>query len=104
MSIFCISVIYFFFSIDFSLDHNQTRSRWLKPLFKIGWTRAIEEDDIYEVTSGLRSERSTDDYAKLWDLELKKPNPNILNVIFRVHGCKSLAIGLLYAVFETLNK
>lgn len=73
----------------------------MKPLFKIGWNRAIEEDDIYAVTDGMASERNTDAYVKLWDLEKKKPNPNILRVIFPVHGYKMLAIGILLAIFET---
>lgn len=88
--------------IGFSFAH--THARWLNPLFKIGWNRAIEEDDIYDVTCGMRSEQCTDEYAKLWDFELKKPNPNIVRVIFRVHGYKSLAIGLLFAICDTFVK
>lgn len=69
-------------------------------MFKIAWNRAIEEDDIYAVTNGMKSEQNTEAYAKLWDSELKKRNPSIARVIFKVHGFKSLAIGLLFAVCE----
>lgn len=73
-------------------------------MFKISWNRTIEEDDIYAVTNGMQSEQNTVAYAKLWDLELKKQNPNITRVIFKVHGFKSLAIGFLYAICETFIK
>lgn len=73
-------------------------------MFKIGWNRAIEEDDIYAVTSGMESQTNTDIYAHLWDMELKKQNPSITRVIFKVHGFKSLAIGLLYAICEAFIK
>lgn len=80
------------------------KHRWLRPIFKISWNRDIEVDDIYAVTSGMQSEQNTEAYAKLWELELKKPNPSITRVIFRVHGYKSLAIGFLYAICNTFTK
>lgn len=73
-------------------------------MFKIGWNRAIEEDDIYAVTNGMQSEQNTEAYAQLWDIELKKRNPSITRVIFKVHGLKSLAIGLLFAICDTFTR
>lgn len=73
-------------------------------MFEISWSRAIEADDIYAVTDGMQSERNTEAYVKLWDVELEKRNPSITRVIFKVHGYRSLAIGLLYALCDTFTK
>lgn len=73
-------------------------------MFEISWNRAIEADDIYAVTDGMQSELNTEAYVKLWDFELQKRNPSITRVIFKVHGYRSLAIGLLYALCDTFTK
>lgn len=78
--------------------------RWLKPIFTIGLSRSIEEDDVYAVTNSMQSERNTEAFDKLWQLELEKKNPSILRVMFKLHGPKVLTCGLLYSIGETLAK
>lgn len=76
--------------------------RWLKPLFNIGLTRSIKEDDIYAVTNSLRSDRNTEEFAKLWQLEMTKKNPSVLRVIWKIHGLLVFGVGFLFALGETL--
>lgn len=73
-------------------------------MFKIGLNRSIEEDDIYAVTDGMRSDLNTEAYAKLWETEHKKANPSIVRVILKIHGYKALVICLLYAICETISR
>lgn len=72
-------------------------------MFKTGLKRGIEEDEIYEITNSLRSDYNTDIFAKEWELELKKKNPSILHVMFKVHGFKLIAFGMLYTIGEILS-
>lgn len=73
-------------------------------MFEIGWNRSIEEDDIYAVKNDMQSEKNTDIYADLWNIELKKRHPSIARVIFKIHGLKSFAIGFVFAICDTFNK
>lgn len=73
-------------------------------MFKIGMTRTIEADDIYAVTNGLRSDRNTEAFVKLWQLELQKKNPSILRVMLKLHGFKVFTFGLLFSIGETLAR
>lgn len=73
-------------------------------MFKIGLSRTIEEEDIYAVENSMRSDRNTEAFAKLWELELKKKSPSILRVIFKLHGIKVLTLGLLFSLAETLGR
>ncbi|KAM6893207.1 ATP-binding cassette sub-family C member 4 [Lycodopsis pacificus] len=45
---------------------------WLNPLFRIGYKRKLEEDDMYEVLPEDRSERLGEELQRYWDLELQK--------------------------------
>lgn len=73
-------------------------------MFAIGLKRAIEEDDIYAVTSDMRSEQNTEAFSKLWNLELKKNNPSIFRVMWKLYGLKVLPVGLIYSIGETLAR
>lgn len=73
-------------------------------MLKIGFSRTIEEDDIHAVTNSMQSDRNTEEFAKLWELELEKKKPSILRVILKVHGLKMFLIGLLYALGEILAR
>lgn len=66
--------------------------------------RAIEEDDIYAVPNDMQSDRNTEAFRKLWQMELKKKNPSILRVILKLHGFGVLTIGLLFSIGETLAR
>lgn len=78
--------------------------RWLKPIFQIGLRRAIREDDIYAVTNGMQSDRNTEAFAKLWQLELKKKDPSLLRVISKLHGFTVLTLGLMFSLAETIGR
>lgn len=66
--------------------------------------RAIEEDDIFACTNSMRSDRNTEQFAKLWELELKKNNPSILRVMLKANGFKVHIIGVLFSLTETLAR
>lgn len=76
----------------------------MKPLFSRGLKRSLVDDDIYEVLHGMRSDLNTENYAKVWDEELKKPNPSMLRVIFKLHGLKVVIIGFLFSIAETIAR
>lgn len=73
-------------------------------MFSVGMKRPIDEDDIYNVTNSMRSDSNTDEFAKLWDLELKKAHPSIFRVMLKLHGFKVLTLGLLFSAGETLAR
>lgn len=73
-------------------------------MFQIGLRRSIEEDDIYAVTNSMRSNQTTETFAKLWNLELKKQRPSLLRVIRKVYGFEVLIVGILYAIAETFAR
>ncbi|XP_076004891.1 ATP-binding cassette sub-family C member 4-like isoform X3 [Genypterus blacodes] len=45
---------------------------WLNPLFRAGWKRRLEEDDMYEVLSEDKSERLGQELQRCWDDEVQK--------------------------------
>lgn len=91
------------FKLNFYVNFH-TYFRYLKPILITGWKRPLEVDDIYAVTNSMRSDKNTDDFAKLWDIESKKKNPNILRVILKLHGTTVFTLGILYSIGETLAK
>lgn len=73
-------------------------------MFSIGLKRSIDESDICEVTHDMRSDENTERFAQLWDEEVKKKNPSIFRVMFKLHLYKLLPIGILYAIGETIAR
>lgn len=73
-------------------------------MFMIGLKRAIEEDDVYAVTSDMRSEKHTNAFVELWDQEKKKKNPSIFRVMFKLYGWKVLPVGIAFSIGETLAR
>lgn len=73
-------------------------------MFSTGVKRTLEDDDIYEVQHGMRSDLNTENFAKAWDEELKKKNPSMLRVICKLHGLKVISIGFLFSVAETIAR
>lgn len=72
-------------------------------MFMIGVKRPIEDDDIYMVPKDLQCEKNTNDFANLWNMELKKHRPSIFRVILKLH-MKIFPIGILYAIIETFAR
>lgn len=77
--------------------------RWMRRIFATGVKRPIEDDDVYAVPHDLQCEKSTLEFANLWNLELKKSNPSIFRVIFKLYY-KLILIGTIFATFETIAK
>lgn len=73
-------------------------------MLKIGLNRGIEEDDIYDVINNMRSDHNTEEFAKCWELELKKTNPSIIRVIFKLQGNKIVVAGILSTIVEAIAK
>lgn len=73
-------------------------------MFKTGLSREIEDNDIYAVTNSLRSDRNTEEFAKLWNSELEKEKPSLMRVILRTHGVKIFTTELLYSISEVLAR
>jgi ATP-binding cassette, subfamily C (CFTR/MRP), member 4 len=77
---------------------------WLRSLYKIGLTRTITEDDIYETLKDHESEKIATKFTRLWSDELKKKNPSVLRMFYRAYGFWALLIGLMFSITETLNR
>uniref|UniRef100_A0A3Q1HYV3 Multidrug resistance-associated protein 4 n=1 Tax=Anabas testudineus TaxID=64144 RepID=A0A3Q1HYV3_ANATE len=45
--------------------------KWLNPLFRTGYKRRLEEDDMYEVLAEDKSERLGEDLQRYWDHEVQ---------------------------------
>lgn len=73
-------------------------------MFSIGLKRSIEEEDIYAVTNDMRSDTNTEQFARLWEEEVKKKKPSIFRVMFKLHLYKLLPLGILYAIGETIAR
>ncbi|CAH1244774.1 ABCC4 [Branchiostoma lanceolatum] len=73
---------------------------WLNPLFKIGYKRTIQEDDMYNVLHKDSSQKQAEYLQREWQRELdqatespKRP-PSLKRALFRVFGAKYLLLGL----------
>lgn len=71
-------------------------------MFKIGLKRGIRDDEIYEVTDRLRSERNTDVFAKAWESELKRKSPSMWRAMRKLYGCEVFSISILFTIADTL--
>lgn len=71
-------------------------------MFKIGLKRGIENDEIYEVTDTLRSERNTAVFAKAWESELKRKNPSMWRVMLKIYGFNVFSVSILFTIADTL--
>lgn len=92
------------FNLDFRFSNKfyfALKFRWLKDLFQAGLKRPLEEDEIYEVKDGLRSDKNTQALCDLWDEELLRKNPSIIRAMYRLNGLKLLVWGLLFCIAET---
>lgn len=73
-------------------------------MLKKSLCRTIEDDDIYAVPNSMRIDRNTKEYAKLWQLELKKENPSIFRVMFKLNLFKVFGFSLWCAIIETIAR
>uniref|UniRef100_A0A7N8XKF2 ATP-binding cassette, sub-family C (CFTR/MRP), member 4 n=1 Tax=Mastacembelus armatus TaxID=205130 RepID=A0A7N8XKF2_9TELE len=81
--------------------------RWLNPLFRTGYKRRLEEDDMYEVLEEDRSERLGQDLQRYWDHEIQKAakemrTPKLTKVIIQCYW-KSYAVLGFFTLIEALG-
>uniref|UniRef100_A0A7N8Y2U6 Multidrug resistance-associated protein 4 n=1 Tax=Mastacembelus armatus TaxID=205130 RepID=A0A7N8Y2U6_9TELE len=80
---------------------------WLNPLFRTGYKRRLEEDDMYEVLEEDRSERLGQDLQRYWDHEIQKAakemrTPKLTKVIIQCYW-KSYAVLGFFTLIETIK-
>ncbi|XP_035659576.1 multidrug resistance-associated protein 4-like isoform X1 [Branchiostoma floridae] len=82
---------------------------WLNPLFKTGYKRTLQEDDMYNVLYEDSSQKQTEDLEREWQKELdqakessKRP-PSLRWALFRVFGVKFLLLGLCTLLVESIR-
>uniref|UniRef100_A0A4W6DPV9 Cystic fibrosis transmembrane conductance regulator n=1 Tax=Lates calcarifer TaxID=8187 RepID=A0A4W6DPV9_LATCA len=81
---------------------------WLNPLFKIGYKRRLEEDDMYDVLTEDRSDRLGQDLQRYWDLEVQKATkdmrtPRLTKVIIRCYWKSYAVLGFFTLVEEVIK-
>ncbi|GLD64868.1 multidrug resistance-associated protein 4-like protein [Lates japonicus] len=81
---------------------------WLNPLFKIGYKRRLEEDDMYEVLTEDRSDRLGQDLQRYWDLEVQRATkdmrtPRLTKVIIRCYWKSYAVLGFFTLVEEVIK-
>ncbi|CAH1248177.1 ABCC4 [Branchiostoma lanceolatum] len=79
---------------------------WLNPLFKTGYKRTLQEDDMFNVLYDDSSQKQTEDLEREWQKELDqgkespKRLPSLRRALFRVFGAKYLLLGLCTLLVE----
>lgn len=73
----------------------------MKDVFKLGTKGPITPDEIYKPKSNLESRRITEKFVELWSEELKKKNPSVLRVVFKIYGFPLLSLGILFSILES---
>ncbi|XP_038572949.1 multidrug resistance-associated protein 4 [Micropterus salmoides] len=81
---------------------------WLNPLFRVGYKRRLEEEDLYDVLAEDRSERLGQDLHRYWDHEVQKATkelrtPGLSKAIIRCYW-KSYALLGLFTLIEEVIK
>ncbi|XP_069577159.1 ATP-binding cassette sub-family C member 4-like isoform X2 [Brachyistius frenatus] len=81
---------------------------WLNPLFKIGYKRPLEEDDMFEVLAEDRSEKLGQELQRLWDQDVQNAaaamrKPNLAKVIFMCHWRPYSVLGFFTLVEEIIK-
>ncbi|CAC5381267.1 ABCC4 [Mytilus coruscus] len=77
---------------------------WLNPLFKIGYKRRLEVDDMYNVCEQDSSDNLGDRLEKEWNKELRKREsggkPSLLKCLIRMFGVEYALLGVILFIEE----
>ncbi|XP_075538961.1 ATP-binding cassette subfamily C member 4-like isoform X1 [Dermacentor variabilis] len=77
---------------------------WVTPLFRKGYRRTLQVEDLYACPKWERSERKADRLQAEWDKEIRRmkqgKRPNLLNAIFRAFGFTYVMVSLLMLIEE----
>ncbi|XP_078614435.1 ATP-binding cassette sub-family C member 4-like [Branchiostoma floridae x Branchiostoma japonicum] len=82
---------------------------WLNPLFKTGYKRTLQEDDMYNIMYEDSSQKQADDLEREWKTELdnakESPNrpPSLKRALFRLFGARYLLLGLCALFVESVK-
>ncbi|KAM8873018.1 ATP-binding cassette sub-family C member 4 [Synchiropus picturatus] len=81
---------------------------WLNPLFRTGYKRRLEEDDMYEVLAEDRSEKLGEDLQRCWDHEFQKATkdmrpPQLSKAIIKCHWKRYAVLGFFTLVEEVIK-
>ncbi|XP_078147164.1 ATP-binding cassette sub-family C member 4-like [Centroberyx gerrardi] len=81
---------------------------WLSPLFRIGYKRKLEEDDMYEVLAEDRSERLGQELQRHWEYEVQKATkelrpPRLAKVIMKCYWKPYAVLGVFTLVEEVIK-
>ncbi|XP_045158220.2 ATP-binding cassette sub-family C member 4-like [Mercenaria mercenaria] len=73
---------------------------WMNPIFKKGYTRRLEEDDMYNVTRDEDSKYLGDELEREWQKETRRyqdsgKNPCLFKSLFRTFGFSYILYGIL---------
>ncbi|XP_061290379.1 ATP-binding cassette sub-family C member 4-like [Bos javanicus] len=79
---------------------------WINPLFKIGYKRRLEEDDMYSVLPGDRSQHLGEKLQGYWDQEVLRANedtrePSLMKAIIKCYW-KSYLPFAIFTLFEEI--
>ena len=86
-------------------DRDQSLTlRYLREVFSKAQSRPLDEEDLYETLGEHRSEPICDKFTQLWEEELQKKRPHILNVVNRAYGWGVFGVGFLYSVVEVISR
>uniref|UniRef100_A0A667ZRG2 Cystic fibrosis transmembrane conductance regulator n=1 Tax=Myripristis murdjan TaxID=586833 RepID=A0A667ZRG2_9TELE len=81
---------------------------WLNPLFRIGYKRRLEEDDMYEVLQEDRSKRLGDELQRHWECEVQKAtkelrSPSLTKVIIKCYWRPYAVLGIFTLIEEVIK-
>uniref|UniRef100_A0A8D3CPM7 Cystic fibrosis transmembrane conductance regulator n=1 Tax=Scophthalmus maximus TaxID=52904 RepID=A0A8D3CPM7_SCOMX len=81
---------------------------WLNPLFRIGYKRPLEEEDMYIVSPEDQSETLGLEMQRFWDVEVKEAaremrTPRLMRVIVSCHGKTYMLWGLVTLAEEIIK-
>uniref|UniRef100_A0AAX7VVL3 Cystic fibrosis transmembrane conductance regulator n=1 Tax=Astatotilapia calliptera TaxID=8154 RepID=A0AAX7VVL3_ASTCA len=83
-------------------------NKWLNPLFRAGYKRRLEEDDMYQVLAEDRSEKLGQDLQRIWDHEVQRATkelrkPRLTGVIVKCYW-KAYAVLGIFTLIEEIIK
>lgn len=81
---------------------------WLNPLFRAGYKRRLEEDDMYQVLAEDRSEKLGQDLQRIWDHEVQRATkelrkPRLTGVIVKCYWKAYAVLGIFTLIEETIK-
>lgn len=80
-------------------------SRYTQELFKKGYIKDLEDEDLYEVIRRCGSQRCGDKLEKEWTNELNRNTyPSIYRLLWKRFGFKYIIIGFVDLVFKVFNR